>query len=61
MKKIKNVHPGEILKVDFLDEVNITPYALAKATGVNQTKISQHICRYCLRPGKFFNMPLNSG
>lgn len=63
IKKLKNVHPGEILKVDFLDEMNITSYALAKAIGVDQTRISQLIkgtrsmsADTALRLGKFFNM-----
>jgi addiction module HigA family antidote len=63
MKKLKNVHPGEILKLDFLDEMNITPYALAKAIGVDQTRISQLIkgsrsmsADTALRLGKFFNV-----
>lgn len=42
-KKLPNIHPVEILKVDFLDEMNITPYALARAIGVDQTRISQLI------------------
>jgi addiction module HigA family antidote len=63
MKKLKNVHPGEILKLDFLDEMNITPYALAKGIGVDQTRISQLIkgtrsmsADTALRLGKFFNI-----
>ena len=63
MKKLKNVHPGEILKLDFLDPMNITPYALAKAIGVDQTRISQLIkgsrsmtADTALRLGKFFNV-----
>ena len=63
MKKLRNVHPGEILKRDFLDEMNITPYALAKAIGVDQTRISQLVkgsrsmsADTALRLGKFFNM-----
>ena len=43
MKKLNNVHPGEILHKDFLEPMNITPYALAKAIGVDQTRISQLI------------------
>lgn len=63
MEKLKSVHPGEILKVDFLDEMNITPYALAKAIRVDQTRISQLIkgsrsisADTALRLGKFFNV-----
>ena len=63
MKKLKNVHPGEILKLDFLDPMNITPYALAKAIKVDQTRIGQLIrgtrsmsADTALRLGKFFNV-----
>lgn len=63
MKKLKNVHPGEILKLDFLEPMNITPYALAKAIKVDQTRIGQLIkgtrsmsADTALRLGKFFNM-----
>ena len=43
MKKLKNIHPGEILQKDFLEPLNLTAYALAKAIGVDQTRISQLI------------------
>jgi addiction module HigA family antidote len=43
MEKLNNVHPGEILEKDFLEPMNITAYALAKAIGVDQTRISQLI------------------
>ena len=63
MKKLNNVHPGEILKLDFLDEMKITPYALAKGIGVDQTRVSQLIkgkrsmsADTALRLGRFFNM-----
>jgi addiction module HigA family antidote len=62
-KKLKNIHPGEILKADFLDEMDITPYALAKAIGVDQTRISQLIkgtrsmsADTALRLGKYFKI-----
>ena len=61
MKKLNNVHPGEILHKDFLEPMNITPYALAKAIGVDQTRISQLIkgkrsfsADTALRLSKFF-------
>jgi len=43
MEKLRNVHPGEILQLDFLEPLGITAYALAKAIGVDQTRISQLI------------------
>ena len=63
MKKLNNVHPGEILNKDFLEPMKITPYALAKAIGVDQTRISQLIkgkrkfsADTALRLSKFFGM-----
>jgi antitoxin HigA-1 len=35
------IHPGEILKLDFLDPLNITPYRLSVDIGVTQTRISE--------------------
>ena len=43
MKKIKNIHPGEILKEEFLNEFHITAYKLAKDTNIPPTRISQII------------------
>lgn len=63
MKRLKNVHLGHILKKDFLDEMNITSYALSKAIGVDQTRINQLIkgtrsisADTALRLGRFFNV-----
>jgi len=41
MKKIKNIHPGEILKEEFLEEYHISAYKLAKDTNIPPTRISQ--------------------
>ncbi len=41
MSKLKNIHPGEILKEDFLKPMGITAYKLSKAIGVSQTRTSQ--------------------
>lgn len=41
MSKLKNIHPGEVLKEEFLDELGISAYRLAKATGIPQTRISE--------------------
>ena len=43
MKKIKNIHPDEILKEEFLNEFHITAYRLAKDTNIPPTRISQII------------------
>ncbi len=41
MKKLKNIHPGEILKEEFLDEMEISAYKLAKDLKIPQTRISE--------------------
>ncbi len=41
MKKISNIHPGEILKEEFLIPFKITAYKLAKETKIPPTRISQ--------------------
>lgn len=39
--KIPNIHPGEILKEEFLKPMNITAYRLSKETFLPQTRVSQ--------------------
>ncbi|MBT2563732.1 HigA family addiction module antidote protein [Pedobacter sp. ISL-68] len=43
MEKLPNIHPGEILKDEFLIPLNITAYRLAKETNIPQTRISEII------------------
>lgn len=43
MKKLKNVHPGEILNEEFLKPFDITAYRLSKDIGIPQTRISEII------------------
>lgn len=43
MNKLKNIHPGEVLKEEFLKELNISAYRLSKDTGIPQTRISEII------------------
>jgi len=43
MEKLANIHPGEVLKEEFLDEMDITAYRLAKETFMPQTRISEII------------------
>ncbi len=38
---LPNIHPGEILKLDFLEPLNITPYRLSKDLSVAQTRIGE--------------------
>lgn len=39
--RLPNIHPGEILQLEFLEPLNITPYRLSKDIGVPQTRISE--------------------
>jgi addiction module HigA family antidote len=40
MSKIKNIHPGEVLKEEFLIPLGISAYRLSKDLDVPQTRIS---------------------
>jgi addiction module HigA family antidote len=35
------VHPGEVLREDFLRPMNLSPYAVARAVGVPRTRIER--------------------
>jgi len=43
MKRLANIHPGEILLEEFLRPLEITAYRLSKDTEIPQTRISQII------------------
>jgi addiction module HigA family antidote len=64
MRKLKNIHPGEILKEEFLDPMGVTVYRLSRETGLSQTRLSQIIkgersitAETALKLGKFLNVP----
>lgn len=40
IKKLKNIHPGEVLQEEFLIPLNISAYKLAKDISIPQTRIS---------------------
>ena len=40
-KKLPPVHPGEVLREDFLVPMKLTPYSLAKALGVPRTRVER--------------------
>jgi addiction module HigA family antidote len=42
-ERIKPIHPGEILREDFLIPMNISAYKLAKETFMDQTRVSEII------------------
>ena len=41
MKKLKNIHPGEILSEEFLIPLDISAYRLSKEISIPQTRISE--------------------
>jgi addiction module HigA family antidote len=43
MKKLKNIHPGEILLQEFLLPLGISAYKLSKDVGIPQTRVSEII------------------
>ena len=55
------IHPGEILKTEFLDALEITPYSLSKNAGIDKGNLSRIIngksaitADTALRLAKFF-------
>jgi len=61
MKKLKNIHPGEILLEEFLIPLEITAYRLSKEISIPQTRISEIVkgnrritADTALRLSKFF-------
>ena len=43
MKKLRNIHPGEILQEEFLLPLKISAYRLSKDIGIPQNRISEII------------------
>jgi antitoxin HigA-1 len=41
MRRLKNVHPGEILSEEFLKPLDLSAYRLSKDIGIPQTRISE--------------------
>ena len=42
-KRLKNIHPGEVLNEEFLKPLEISAYRLAKETGMPQTRVGDII------------------
>ena len=40
-KRLPPIHPGEVLREEFLVPLQLTPYALARACGVPRTRIER--------------------
>lgn len=43
MKKLSNIHPGEVLLHEFLEPLGISAYRLSKDLQIPQTRVSQII------------------
>ena len=41
MARVKNIHPGEVLKEEFLSPFGISAYRLSKELSIPQTRISE--------------------
>src|SRR5678815_5941516 len=41
MARIRNIHPGEVLREEFLEPMSISAYRLSKDTFIPQTRISE--------------------
>jgi len=41
MQRLKNIHPGEVLKEEFLIPLGLSAYKLAKDVGIPQTRLSE--------------------
>jgi addiction module HigA family antidote len=41
MEKLDNIHPGEVLKLEFLEPLKISAYKLSKDLLIPQTRISE--------------------
>jgi antitoxin HigA-1 len=61
MARLANIHPGEVLKQEFLGPMKISAYRLSKDTGIPQTRLSEIIhgrrrvtADTALRLGKYF-------
>jgi addiction module HigA family antidote len=40
-RKLAPIHPGAVLREDFLQPMHLTPYAVARACGVPRTRIER--------------------
>lgn len=64
MRTLENIHPGEVLKEEFIEPMGISVYRLAKETGLSQTRIGQILkgersitAETAVKLGKFFSVP----
>lgn len=64
--RLENIHPGKILKEEFLDPLNISQYKIAKDIQVTQTAISEIVrgirsisTDMAIRLSKYFDTSVN--
>ncbi len=64
MRQLRNIHPGEVLKEEFLKPMGISAYRVSKETGLSQTRLGQVItgkrgmsAETAVKLGKFFDIP----
>lgn len=43
MQNLRNIHPGEVLKEEFLEPLGVTAYRLSKEIGIPQTRVSEYL------------------
>lgn len=62
-RQLPPLHPGEMLREEFLSPLSLSPYALAKAIGVPRTRIERLVreetpitADTALRLARYFNM-----
>ena len=61
MRELRNIHPGEVLKEEFLEPLHVSSHRLAQATGISHTAVADIIqergritADAALRLAKFF-------
>ena len=62
MRHLKNIHPGEVLREEFLAPMGISVYRIAKETGLSPTRLGQIIkgnrgitAETAIKIGRFLN------
>ena len=43
MRRMRNIHPGEVLEEEFMKPLDITAYRISKETDIPQTRLSEII------------------
>jgi antitoxin HigA-1 len=61
VKKLKPMHPGEVLREEFLVPLKMSAGALAKACGLPRTRIERMCCRTTLVVARWRNRVRKAG